>query len=57
MKKLEDWSFDDLCVNMGWEVIQGITRGDKLNTIMWRVCSVSVQWREEQLKKEKHEKK
>lgn len=52
-EKFEDWTFNNLVTWATWEVIAGITKGDKLETTMWAVVNTACAWREDQRKKEK----
>lgn len=49
----EDWDLPTLRKYMAWKVIEGITRGEKLESVTWEFPTMMVQWCEAQDKKKK----
>ena len=50
---LEKWTFDELVEWATWAVIHGITRGQELRAVVFRVIDTSLRWHEAQQKKTK----
>lgn len=50
MKKIEHMSFDDLVTDACWSVMQGLTRGESLRSLMYHTLTLAIQWSNEKSK-------
>ena len=57
VQPIEDWSFDDLVQRMSWHVMQGILRGEALESLIHTTCDTAATWHSEMLKRQKVKKK